>query len=209
MDLGIGSFSGDNISAGVIQDYNNLRGEYAPSALDQTHRFVGNAVYEIPFMKDQKGVTGRILGGWQMGLILSLFSGSPLGISEATSTTDAQGGNQRPNWTGKSAALSNPTPQEWFDISQFTLAAPYTFGNVARTLGGLRSDGLKELDLTLSKTFAIHERLKLQFRAECFNLTNTVQFSPPATALGAAGFGAVSSQNNQPRIVQLALKLLF
>jgi len=209
IDLGIGSFSGDNISAGVIQDYNRLNGEYAPSALDQTHRFIGNTVYEIPFMKAQKGVTGRILGGWQMGLILSLYSGSPLGISEATSTTDAQGGNQRPNWSGKSAALSNPTPQEWFDTSQFSLAPQYTFGNVARTLGGLRSDGLKELDFTLSKIFAIHERLNLQFRAECFNLTNTPQFSPPATALGAAGFGAVSSQNNQPRIVQLALKLIF
>ena len=209
LDLGIGAFSGDNISAGVIQDYNNLKGEYAPSALDQTHRFVGNLVYEIPFMKGQKGLAGHILGGWEAGLILSLYSGSPLGISEATSTTDAQGGNQRPNWTGKSAALSNPTPQEWFDTTQFTLAPQYTFGNLARTLGGLRSDGLKEADFTLNKTFAIHERLKLQFRAECFNLTNTPQFSPPATALGAAGFGAVSSQNNQPRIVQLALKLLF
>jgi hypothetical protein len=209
MDLGTGAFGGDNISAGVIQDYNNLRGEYAPSALDQTHRFIGNLVYELPFLKDQKGVVGRLLGGWETGLILSLYSGSPLGISEATSTTFAQGGNQRPNWTGISAALSNPTPQRWFDISQFSLAAPYTFGNVARTLGGLRSDGLKELDFTVNKTFAIHERLKLQFRAECFNLTNTPQFAPPATALGSANFGSVSAQNNQPRIVQLALKLLF
>ena len=149
------------------------------------------------------------MGGWETGLILSLYSGSPLGISESTSTTDAQGGNQRPNWTGVSAALSNPTVQQWFNTSQFTLAPQYTFGNVARTLGGLRSDGLKELDFTLNKTFAIHERLKLQFRAECFNLTNTPQFAPPGTALGAAGFGAVSTQNNQPRIVQLALKLLY
>jgi hypothetical protein len=108
-----------------------------------------------------------------------------------------------------SAALSNPTPQRWFDTSQFSLAAPYTFGNVARTLGGLRSDGLKELDFTLNKTFALYERMKLQFRAECFNLTNTPQFAPPATALGSANFGSVSAQNNQPRIVQLALKLLF
>lgn len=209
MDIGIGAFSGDNISAGVIQDYNYLRGEYAPSALDQTHRFVGNAVYELPFLKSQQGVVGRILGGWETGLIVSLYSGSPLGISESTSTTDAQGGNQRPNWTGVSAALSNPTPQEWFNTAQFTLAPQYTFGNVARTLGGLRSDGLKELDFTLNKTFAIHERLKLQFRAECFNLTNTPQFAPPGTALGAAGFGVVSTQNNQPRIVQMALKLLY
>ena len=101
------------------------------------------------------------------------------------------------------------TVDKWFDTSQFTIAAPYTFGNVARTLSGLRSDGLKELDMTLSKTTTIHERLKLQFRAECFNVTNTPQFAAPNTSLGAAGFGGVSAQNNQPRIVQLALKLLF
>lgn len=209
MDLGIGAFSGDNVSAGVIQDYNNLRGEYAPSALDQTHRFVGNVVYELPFFKTRKGILSSAFGGWELGAIVSLYSGSPLGISESTSTTFAQGGNQRPNSTGKSAALSNPTPQEWFDTTQFVAPAQYTFGNVARTLGNVRSDGLKELDFTLNKTFPIHERLKLQFRAEAFNLTNTPQFSPPATAQGAAGFGAVSSQNNQPRIVQLALKLKF
>jgi hypothetical protein len=113
------------------------------------------------------------------------------------------------NLSGVSAALSNPTVQERFNTSQFTLAPQYTFGNVARTLGGLRSDGLKELDFTLNKTFTIHEQLRMQFRAECFNLTNTPQFAPPGTALGAAGFGSVSTQNNQPRIVQLALKLLF
>src|SRR6185437_14256103 len=119
------------------------------------------------------------------------------------------GGGQRPNWTGMSAKLDNPTVNQWFDTSQFTLAAPYAFGNVARTLGGLRSDGLQQIDMTLSKMTTIRERLGLQFRAECFNLTNTPQFAPPATALGAAGFGAISAQNNQPRVVQLALKMIF
>jgi hypothetical protein len=193
----------------VIQNYNNLRGEYAPSAIDQTHRFVGNAVYELPFLKLQKGLAGHVLGGWEVSAILSLYTGSPLGISESTSTTNAQGGNQRPNWTGVNAALGNPTPQRWFDTSQFTLAPQYAFGNVARTLGGLRSDGLKQIDFSLNKNVAINERTKLQVRADCFNLTNTPQFAPPATALGSANFGAVSSQNNQPRIVQLAMKLIF
>ncbi|MGH9666991.1 MAG: TonB-dependent receptor domain-containing protein, partial [Bryobacteraceae bacterium] len=135
IDLGIGAFSGDGVSAGAIQDYNNLRNEYAPSALDQTHRLVANAVYELPFLKGQHGFAGRVFGGWQIGAIVSLFSGSPLGITQSTNTTFAQGGGQRPNWTGVNAKLDNPTVDQWFDTSQFTLAAPYAFGNVARTLG--------------------------------------------------------------------------
>ena len=209
IDLGIGAFAGESVSAGTIQNYNDLRNEYAPSALDQTHRFVGNVVYELPFYRAQHGPVGRLVGGWEVGAILTMYSGSPLGISEATSTTFAQGGGQRPNWTGVSAKIANPTVDKWFDTAQFTLAAPYTFGNVARTLGGLRSSALHELDFTLNKTTTLHERYKLQVRAECFNLTNTPQFAPPATSLGAAGFGTVSAQNNLPRIVQLALKFLF
>jgi hypothetical protein len=209
IDLAVGPFSGETTSAGVIQDYNNLRNEYAPSALDQTHRFVGNVVYELPFYKTQKGFAGHILGGWEVGGILSLFSGSPLGITQTTSGTFAQGGGQRPNWTGVRAKLSDPTVDKWFDTSQFTIAAPYTFGNVARTLSGLRGPALHQLDFTLNKTTALHERFKLQFRAECFNLTNTPLFAPPATALGAANFGVISAQNNLPRIVQLALKFIF
>jgi hypothetical protein len=49
----------------------------------------------------------------------------------------------------------------------------------------------------------------LQFRAEAFNLTNTPRFAPPGQSIGAAGFGVVSSQSNQPRVVQFALKLTY
>ncbi len=210
IDLGIGPFSGDSTSAGTIQDYHNLHNEYAPSALDQTHRVVANAVYELPFYAKQESLMGRVLGGWQVGAILSVYSGSPLGITQSTNNTFSQGGGQRPNWTGVSAKLDNPTVDRWFDTSQFTLvSAPYTYGNVARTLGGLRAAGLRQLDVTFTKNTTIRERLKLQFRSEFFNLTNTPQFAPPGTALGANGFGVVSSQNNQPRIIQFAMKLTF
>ena len=64
-------------------------------------------------------------------------------------------------------------------------------------------------DMSLAKEFPIKERLHLQFRAEVFNITNTPQFAVPGTTLGAAGFGSVTAQSNQPRVVQFALKLLF
>ena len=209
IDLNIGQFGGENVTAGGVQDYNNLRNEYSPSATDQTHRFIANAVYELPFLRSQKSFAGRLFGGWQASGILSAYSGSPLGITQSANNTFSQGGGQRPNWSGHSAALSNPTVNRWFDTSQFTAAAPYQFGNVARTLGGLRSQGVKGLDFTLSKATVIHEQFRLQFRAEIFNLTNTPIFGIPNTSLGAAAFGTINSQNNQPRIIQFALKFLF
>jgi len=53
------------------------------------------------------------------------------------------------------------------------------------------------------------EGLTVQFRAEFFNLTNTVRFAPPNTSFGSAAFGQVSAQSNQPRVIQFALKLIY
>lgn len=210
IDLGIGgAFSGETVSAGTIQNYDNLKGEYAPSAIDQTNRVIASAVYQLPFFKTSHGFLKAALGGWEVGAIFSHFTGVPLGIGQNTNNTDSQGGGQRPNWTGISAALPNPGVYDWFDASQFSNAAQFAFGNVARTLGGLRSDGLTNVDFSLNKFFPIRDRLKLQFRSEAFNLTNTVQFAPPNTSLGSPAFDTVSVQNNQPRIIQFAMKLLF
>jgi hypothetical protein len=209
IDMGIGSFSGETVSAGGIQNYNDLKDEYAPSALDQTHRFVTSAVYQLPFFKGRHGFLEMAFGGWEAGCIYSHFTGGPLGFTQNTNTTDAQGGGQRPNWSGVSADLPHPTIYNWFDASQFTTAAPFTFGNVARTLGGLRSEGVHNADLSLNKFFAVHDRVKLQLRSEVFNVTNSVHFAPPNTNLGAPAYDTVSLQNNQPRIIQFALKLIY
>ena len=139
---GIG-FSGETDSTVTVQNWDNLKGEYAPSTIDQTHRFVFSAVYQMPFFKGRKGFLEAAFGGWEVGTILSHFTGGPLGLGQSTNNTDSQGGGQRPNWSGVSAALPNPTVYDWFDASQFSNAAPFTFGNVARTLGGLRSAGLQ------------------------------------------------------------------
>jgi hypothetical protein len=209
MDNGTGSFSGEALGGGATQNWNNLRADWAVSSLDETHRLVLNAVYTLPFTHNLKGWRNRLFDGWEAGVIGSLFSGSPLGVTSTVNTTFAQGGGQRPNWTGVSTRLDNPTPDRWFDTSQFSAPAAYTFGNTPRTFGGTRNDGTRQVDISFHKNTVIREQLKLQFRAEAFNLTNTPRFSTPNTAFGNPLFGVVNSQANQSRIIQLALKLLF
>ena len=96
----------------------------------------------------------------------------------------------------------------YFDTSQFTIPAPFTFGNVSRTLPDVRSPGRRNYDLALQKQFAATERVSVLFRAEAFNLTNTPYFFAPGTALGSTSFGVISASSGE-RQVQLALKVLF
>jgi hypothetical protein len=209
MDYGISSFAGESTSGTSFQNNQDLRNEWSVSALDQTNRFIFNTVYELPFFKDGHGPAGKILGGWEMGLIFNAYSGIPLGMTSAVNNTFSQGGGQRPNWSGVSAALSDPTPQRWFDTTQFTAPPPYTFGNVSRTLNGVRGAPARQADLSAIKNTYITERLNLQFRSEFFNLTNSPRFAVPNTVQGNAQFGVVSAMENQPRVIQFALKLIF
>jgi hypothetical protein len=209
MDQSTGSFSGETLGGGAIQDWNDLRAEWSPSQLDQTHRLIVNTVIELPFFRRQQNLAGHVLGGWELGVLGSFYSGSPLGVTSSVNGTFSQGGGQRPNWNGINPALSNPSPAQWLNASVFSTPAAYTFGNAPRTFDGARSDWTRQVDLSLHKNTHLTERLALQIRADAFNLSNTVVFSPPNTTYGSNAFGTVSSQANQPRVLQLALKLLF
>ncbi|MEO7144456.1 MAG: hypothetical protein ABI165_13235, partial [Bryobacteraceae bacterium] len=101
------------------------------------------------------------------------------------------------------------TPAEWFNTAAFSNPLPYTFGNAPRTFNGTRDDGVSQVDVSLHKNTTIREKLMLQFRVEAFNITNTPQFAPPNASFGNSLFGVVSAQSNQPRILQLALKLIL
>jgi hypothetical protein len=209
MDQSTGSFSGETLGGGAIQDWNNLNAEWSPSQLDQTHRLIANTVVELPFFRKQEGILGHILGGWELGILGSFYSGSPLGITSAVNGTFSQGGGQRPNWTGVNPGIDNPTPAHWFDTSLFSTPVAYAFGTAPRTFNGARSDWTRQVDLSLHKNTHLTEKLTLQIRADAFNISNTVVFSPPNTSFGSNAFGTVSSQANQPRVLQLALKLMF
>jgi Carboxypeptidase regulatory-like domain/TonB dependent receptor-like, beta-barrel len=209
MDYGIGTFAGETLGGAAFQNHNNLAAEWASSTLDQTNRYVLNAVYELPFLRNSKSAVGKALGGWQVGGIWVGFSGGPLGVNANVNNTFSQGGGQRPNWDGQNPCAANPTPDQWLDRAPFSNPPAYTFGNAPRTFNGCRSDGTSQVDFTLTKNTRLAERWTLQFRAEVFNISNTPRFAPPNQAFGNAQYGVVSAQGNLPRIVQFGLKLIY
>jgi len=93
----------------------------------------------------------------------------------------------------------------------FSQPPAYTFGNTSRTLPDVRDCGTNNIDVGFIKNnrFLRDGRMNLQLRAEFFNFFNRVRFGDPGLTFGTAQFGVVSSQANSPRLLQVALKLLY
>lgn len=214
IDLALGQFAGESLSNAGFQNNNNLSADRSLSALDAPHRLVVNGLYALPFGEGRKlnpkGVAGAILNGWEASAIYTYQSGGPLAFSSATNTTFAQGGGQRPNLIGDpKLADGERTLTRWFNTAAFAAPPAFTFGSAPRSLGSVRSDGISGIDFSVVKNTRLYENVRLQFRSEFFNLTNTVRFAPPNTSFGAAAFGQVTVQSNQPRVIQFALKLIY
>jgi len=196
--------------------------ETGNSDLDLRHRFVGTVTYELPFGKNFTGAKKLVLAGWQANTVLIWNSGSPFSITDnftgfANSVFNGIGGGPtRPNQVAP-ATLSNPSINEWFNTGAFVIPTLGTIGNTPRN--SLHGPSFRHFDLSIFKDFTVTERVKLQFRAEAFNLTNTPSYfvannqndAPTTNAVQGAGFGkiVITNPNYTPRALQLALKLIF
>lgn len=201
---------------GGIQDWNNLRGERSLSSFDVPQRLVVSYAFDLPigngkrFLGALSGVPDKLVSGWGFEGITTFQSGLPLRLTATPNQTGSFGGGSRPDSVGRTAKLTGSAQSrlnQWFDTSAFMAPRPFRFGNVARTLPDVRSHGINNWDFALFKNTALAERLKLQFRAEFFNLFNRVQFGFPDQTFGTAQLGVVSDQQNDPRLVQFALRL--
>jgi hypothetical protein len=188
------------------QEFYNRRLEKGLSAFDAPNQFRLSGVYNLPFGRDRsfgKGmnpVLNAILGDWDINGILGIQSGQPIGIGRPAVNN------------GKSAHLDNPTIAKWFDTSVFSVAPSFTFGTVGPVLPDVRTDAQRNLDAVLSKNFSLHVKertVRAQFRSEFYNVTNHPQFAGPNTSVSSLSFGIVTAQNNNPRDIQLGLKLSF
>lgn len=205
------------VNSGIQNIYDD-RGERAISSNDVSRLLVVSAVYNLPFGRGRhfgaywNRFTNAVLGGWEMNGIYTYQTGFPLPLETGNDTADAQEDTLRPNTNGQNPGLSGPVIDrlnEYFNTSVFSQPAPFTFGNVGRTLPNVRSPSTYNIDYSLFKNFDLTERFRLQFHAEAYNLFNQVIFGMPETDLSADDFGVISSQQNSPREIQFALKLLF
>ncbi len=188
-----------NVSSGeiaVAQDSYNRRADRARSSFDRPHRLAGNFVYELPYFRDQKGLTGYVLGGWQLNSFFTLQSGSPFtplnGSDPAgalASISSLVGNAIRPN-LNTTLDLSGMSVEEILQAGGRSLFTPITagqrVGNVGRNT--LRSDGINNIDFGILKNTRIGENQRLQLRADFFNLTNSRDFGIPDSRVTSNNF---------------------
>jgi hypothetical protein len=189
-------------------DSNNWRLDRGRSSFDVRQRLSLAYVYDLPFGRGHKW-----LGGWQTNGVWSFQSGRPFSVSLLSDldrsntgrTNFGFGANDRPNRLA-TGALTNPTPERWFDTAAFALQPFGTLGNSGRNI--LDGPGLANLDVSVTKNTQLAERLTLQFRVEAFNVANRANFDLPDSVLGSGTYGRILSAQ-APRHLQLGIKLLF
>jgi hypothetical protein len=197
------------------QNWYDLKAEKAVSEMDVSRNLTISYVAGLPFGTGKRflnalhGPLPRIVSGWQVNGIVMYRSGLPLNV-----TAPITGGGSRPNSTGKSARIDQERSHAeqirmWFDTTAFLLPPPYTMGNVSRTLPDVRSPNFINVDFSLIKSTKLHEKTMLQFRAEAFNALNRPNFWLPVTGMGNTQFGQINSTTGLPRVMQLALKIMF
>ena len=187
--------------------------EHAVSNINIPQNFKFSGIYQEPRLR-LTGFADKLLNGWEVNSILTRQSGFPFTVTSGIDNSLTGVGSDRADVVGSgSAQLSYSRPHgaeilQWFDTSKFTKNAVGTFGSVGRNT--LRGPRFFNTDFGLMKGATIRERMRLQFRAEFFNLFNNVNFTLPNATISSAQVGQITSViADSERIIQFGLKLSF
>jgi Carboxypeptidase regulatory-like domain/TonB-dependent Receptor Plug Domain len=203
------------------QDSYNLKSAYGPSTLNTPQIFVLNYVYDFPFYRNQKGMAGLLLGGWQLSGITNIQTGQSWTVTQGTDPFATPANNNSGLNLARESLIQIRTNQvgdpkgpktvnEWFNTGAFSLASG-AFGT--ERPGALLGPGFQLWDMALNKNFQFAERVRFQLRLETFNTFN--HGSPNSavngginTTFGSSAFGKVTGYHD-PRTLQLGAKLEF
>lgn len=202
----------------VPQDSYNWRNDRGRSTYDRPHRLSINGTFELPFMRSQEGVLGRIVGGWMVSGFMTLQSGAPFSALAGNdpgfrlSGIDSLVGNSiRPN-LNTNLDLSRMNLNDIVAAGGRTLfsgvSAAAPFGNAGRNI--LRADGINNVDLAINKNIRLwNESHRLNIRAEAYNLGNTRDYGIPEARVNNAGFGLQGNTDGGNRRIVLGLRYTF
>lgn len=191
----------------------NREFDYGPSNDDVPNVVNFSAVWQVP-TSHFRGLAGGFINGWQLTSIATWRSGFPFSVRSGVDHSFSGVGADRANFVGTSLADARLDPSrphgqligEYFNTAVFVPNTVGTFGDSGKNI--LFGPGFFDTDFGLLKNISITERARLQFRAEFFNLFNSVNFNQPNSSLNSSSFGRITSAGS-PRILQFALKLLF
>lgn len=200
--------------------------EFGPSDYDVRHTVTGTLTWDVPAPRPP--ALRALFGHWGLDLFGRVRSGAPLQIISQAFDPLNVATTRRPDLV--------PGQPVWIDVAgvpggrrlnpqAFVEAAFGTQGNLERN--SIRGFGAWQVDMALRRTFRVAPDVRLQVRAEAFNLFNHVNFSGIYSTIGMPEFGLASSTLGRtlgggtgtglaslyavggPRSLQFSLKLLF
>jgi hypothetical protein len=209
-----------NLGLDNPQLLDDLKVEHSIAANDTPHRLTTAIIVDLPIGKDRpiggamNPVMEAIAGGWSLSTFITIQSGQPLALSNSAALL--ADGNQRPNVvcsqlkSGLSYHQAAMTPGGSI-LNQDCFGDPGDNipGDAPRYFSQLRTDGIRNLDASLSKEFTIREGKILQVRAEVFNAFNHQRFGVPDTGSGDGALGQVTFTVNNFRRMQFGARFQF
>ena len=170
-----------------------------------------SGVYDLPaghghhFASSSLGDTA--LGGWSLNAVVSVQSGMPVTITQATNNNAFAGfALQRPNLVGApNLAPALRSPAHFINTAAFQTAPQFVIGSASRNPA--RGPAYRDLDLALVKHITLPGETTLEFRGEVFDAFNTPEFAQPNASFGSAAFGTITSTFTDPRVAQFALRI--
>ena len=176
--------------------------------VDRRHLFNISAVGQLPTFANT--TLRMVASGWKASLITKIQTGTFNSITNGGDTTltgQTEGPQPRPNQVLASIYPEEQTINNWLNRSAFATPTSGAYGNLGASTVLL--PGATQVDLSISRIFAIRETQKLEVRAEAFNVINKANFAAPALSLTSNTFGRILATATDPRIMQFALKYNF
>ncbi|MCC6265441.1 MAG: TonB-dependent receptor, partial [Bryobacterales bacterium] len=179
----------------------------AVAGYNRGQMFTLGYVYEMPFGPGKtlasEGVLSHVLRGWQTNGTFSMYSGSPFTISASGTSLNAPGNSQTADQVKETVEKPGKigSNTSWFDPLAFRQPTGARFGSTGRNI--MTGPGIVNLDMSLFRTFKFGERFSMEFKAECFNISNTPKFSNPSgnvAAMSLNGDGSIRALNNYSSI---------